>query len=216
MTDAPLDNLGRALTDYKALAQELVDDAPEEKREVAARRLDAVTNGVEAGLLNLRAAVQLSGTAPQRPIGTSQTTSHSERYLGEVSDVQFFNLVKRSLRGNASAGRGVVDEALESYELDDHPETTLDHCVELPSREMSKEYLEIYFSTIHLAYPFLQRPIFTKTHDQLRESSATERPSDLWLAHLCKSSEKAKPRKAIGIIPRLNIIGVRYCLANLP
>ncbi|CAK7222189.1 hypothetical protein SCUCBS95973_004756 [Sporothrix curviconia] len=125
----------------------------------------------------------------------------AERYLGEVSDVRFFNLVDRALADTSSSGTPVTDhpshtiaaldgedEALASYEQDDpSPEAAaahIDAAVELPDPETAERFLDIYFSTIHVAYPFIPRAIFTQAYQVYIASGRETLPNDTWLATL--------------------------------
>lgn len=94
---------------------------------------------------------------------TVSPVNHNERYLGEVSDVQFFNLVKRVLQVQ---GGSYPEQNVDSYEQDDSTETRVNATpgttMELPSPGSAKELMNVYFSTIHIAYPFIPETMFAR------------------------------------------------------
>lgn len=115
--------------------------------------------------------------------------NNCQRYLGEASDVRFFNLVARVLqKPNLLAAQ--ADERMDSYEQDDSMCTTLAPAasrVDMPSLETADMYIDIYFSTIHIAYPVISERAFLKPYRALRESGSIDGVSNSWLAALCKS-----------------------------
>lgn len=127
------------------------------------------------------------GESPTKP--RQRSITNSQRYLGEASDVRFFNLVKRALQDENLSERD--DEGMDSYEQDDADDPAA--CVasvELPSPEIADGYLDMYFSTIHVAYPFIPRLSFMKTYRKVREHGVTEDTDISWLA-LLRTSPKA-------------------------
>ncbi|KIH87472.1 hypothetical protein SPBR_04687 [Sporothrix brasiliensis 5110] len=140
--------------------------------------------------------------APTRNASSTTAARSVERYLGEVSDVRFFNLVDRALAGPRNRSSQVSghlaavihdvatstgandDDALQSYEQDGAA-TNEDTMVEFPDADAAGRYLDIYFSTIHVAYPFLPRALFMKTYERYvgqDPNSAAADISDTWLA----------------------------------
>ncbi|CAK7199514.1 hypothetical protein SEUCBS139899_002194 [Sporothrix eucalyptigena] len=164
-------------------------------------RIDASACEVKTGQLPLpKPGGSGSPTAlHKRPSISTAAPRPVERYLGEVSDVRFFNLVDRALadkNGSASErssdndhqkhGTATGDEALESYEQDDpSPEAAAAHQdveVEFPGTEAAERYFDIYFTTIHIAYPFLPRALFTQSYRTFIASNKQTVPNDTWLA----------------------------------
>jgi hypothetical protein len=105
---------------------------------------------------------------------SSRTRTQSQRYLGEVSDVRFFNFITQRVleHGNSSPG----GEALDSYEQDDSmpPTPIRDVSVDMPPREIAESYFDVYFSTIHIAYPFVSRPVITGVYEQVKREGVSE------------------------------------------
>ncbi|KAF5707185.1 transcriptional activator acu-15 [Fusarium mundagurra] len=132
---------------------------------------DRALSNIDATTLTTRLTTTLtcSDTLPFRP-----QVSQAERYLGKVSDVCFFNLVKRVLQ--AQPGSSDSDQRVDSYEqVDDIASPSVNvmpgRVVELPSREVAKAFADVYFSTVHLAFPFIPQSLFMRSLDQALDSS---------------------------------------------
>lgn len=125
-----------------------------------------------------------SGETPQSQVREHQ--SPYQRYLGEASDVYFFNSVKDLLRH----GPRVQPEKLDSYERD---ESTLKDLSErfpphLPSRDEADRCIEIYFSTIHVAYPFICQQEFRREYVKFWEYTSAKDVCTTWFATFCKTA----------------------------
>jgi hypothetical protein len=81
-----------------------------------------------------------------------------------------------------------TDEHMDSYEQDDPvPQNMVGEVsLELPSPEVADMYIDIYFSTIHIAYPFIPKSTFIRIHNKVRECGVCEDVEISWLALLCK------------------------------
>lgn len=119
---------------------------------------------------------------------TVSPANHNERYLGEVSDVQFFNLVKRMLQ---IQGGSYPEQNVDSYEQDGNTETPGDAItstpMEIPSPANAKELMDVYFSTIHIAYPFIPEAMIARHFSN--DQSLPQKPvfqSTTQVALLCK------------------------------
>ncbi len=111
---------------------------------------------------------------------------HSGRYLGAVSDVHFVHMVRRKILEHSSSDR--VDDAMETYDQEELiPEPSVkDTILNLPSPETAEKYLNVYFATIHIAYPFIPKSTFLQTYQKLRRATGTEEIGLSWLALLCE------------------------------
>ncbi len=124
------------------------------------------------------------------------------RYLGEASDVRFFNLVKRILL--EKHGRQLPEGDLDSYEQDDMaPQNrAVSTSLELPAPNLADEYIDTYFSTIHIAYPFVPRSSFLRIYAKARESGLATGFATSWFAILCTFS----PGLGVSSIPGNNYL----------
>ncbi|EWG55241.1 hypothetical protein FVEG_13272 [Fusarium verticillioides 7600] len=171
-------DLREAIRQYESLLDMVASKLPTpQHREDASSVLacmkaaDRALSNIDATTLTTRLTTTLTGsdTLPFRP-----QASQAERYLGKVSDVCFFNLVKRVLQ--AQPGSSDSDQRVDSYEqVDDiaSPSVNVIPCrvVELPSREAAKAFADVYFSTVHLAFPFIPQSLFMRSLDQALDSS---------------------------------------------
>lgn len=189
------------LIEYQALLRGI---APK----VVALDSDGTTKTIQS--LNCRAGVVLEGLKPysghiqvviqpkivHSPSNTPRTRhEHSPRYLGDVSDVKFFNLVNRVLATSPEQAEG-EDGCMDSYEHDEDQDTgsgsdavpTNGVTVNFPRPEVADAYMDIYFSTIHVAYPFIPKRSFVKSYSELRESKDSDGIDRCRLATLCTCS----------------------------
>lgn len=111
----------------------------------------------------------------------------TERFLGEISDVRFFNLVKQTFLSRL--GSADCNKSVDSYELDgDIPSpSALPHRIaNLPSPENAKKFTEVYFSTVHLAFPFIPQAPFMKSLEQAMDAPEYSSVANATLALICK------------------------------
>lgn len=98
----------------------------------------------------------LSGRPPR-----SNDVDRSPGYLGDVSDVGFRHLIEQFL--TCQGGTSMVQTDLESYSQRDS--------VQLPTLGEAKEYINAYFSTLHIAYPFVPESLFMRDYPRLRDQA---------------------------------------------
>lgn len=135
----------------------------------------------------------------------------AHRYLGEVSDVSFFNSVKGLLQ-NDSLGQSHTGAPLESYEREPTDPTApsvaspVDTSYEanvgglraqwltfgsiLPDRNVADKYIAIYFSTIHIAYPYIDRTQFSEDYEKYWNLDQRSTLSSTSVALICKSQKE--------------------------
>lgn len=107
-------------------------------------------------------------------------TPPDQRYLGHASDVSFFNSIKRLIRASDET------EKLDSYEIEESSVADIASHVapDLPSREMSDRFIQVYFSSIHVAYPFICQQSFLQEYERFWASEQSADVSREWLATL--------------------------------
>ncbi|OAP55148.1 hypothetical protein AYL99_10848 [Fonsecaea erecta] len=183
-----IQKLRQAVRRYDFLIQGLRNSLPEDDRK-------AIDLGVSA--------IQLPSLSPEptNPATTTQSTSSqaspeqdaasalSRRFLGEASDIAFFNTMKQALtlRPEAEPSEGDTSTVqLDSYEQDGALRTAcVDSAAEsLPPRAVADKFLEIYFSTIHLAYPFIWEPVFRQKYEAFWGSDSLQSFRGPWLSVL--------------------------------
>jgi hypothetical protein len=181
---------------HERLLDEILAELPAERRlhvgnvrSCIKEKLDRNASRSPVALEGQPLSLGLNASSPGMVV--SRALDQSQRYLGEVSDVRFFNLVKRVLQTKGGFS-DEVDHEFDSYEqdgdvslspLETHPG------LNLPPREQMDQYINIYFSTIHLAYPFLPETLFRREYERIRATSDALADLDkTWLALLCKLS----------------------------
>lgn len=102
-------------------------------------------------------------------------------YLGQTSDTWVFNIAKEFLHDDEPS-RSPIENAIHSYDRG-APPLHRGMLTELPTREAADAYVDIYFFTIHIAYPFVSRRSFLA---QYEEFWADGKGDDAWLSLLCK------------------------------
>ncbi|KAK5210441.1 hypothetical protein LTR41_004109 [Exophiala xenobiotica] len=147
------------------------------------------------------ASIQLSASNSTRAKGTTMIPSlteqgmvkisqksSSQRYLGEASDIRFFHDIELAYCHSPEPGRqqGRPEARIDSYEQERAP--TQDpgdkSHVLLPDRASADRLVHIYFSTIHIAYPFISEPDFRQTYESFWQSDSLEGFRGPWLSLL--------------------------------
>lgn len=116
--------------------------------------------------------------------------SHSSRrYLGKVSDVSFFNSVRDLLlRGQNGLMDSYERETIDALDVSEGQNDT-----ELPGRASADTFVDIYFTTIHVAYPFIYRKQFLEDYCAFWERPPPSEPSPIFRALLCKPRCLVRP-----------------------
>ncbi|KAH7157361.1 fungal-specific transcription factor domain-containing protein [Dactylonectria estremocensis] len=120
-------------------------------KERAKQALDSIT---------LAAGLDSPASPDNNPSTREAHPCNQHRYLGEVSDVHFFNLVKCFLQ---TQDLSTAEPDFDSYEQEGEVWTASSRSngpTALPSPEKTRQLVEVYFSTIHIAYPFIPQSIF--------------------------------------------------------
>lgn len=182
-----------AIRQYESLLDMVVSKLPtpqhqEDASSVLAcmKAADRALSNIDATTLTTRLTASLTGSDA---LSFRPQASQAERYLGKVSDVCFFNLVKRVLQ--AQPGSLDSDQRVDSYEqVDDIASPSINvmpgRVVELPSREVAKAFADVYFSTVYLAFPFIPQSLFMRSLDQALDSSDDCSLDNTRLALICK------------------------------
>lgn len=180
-TGTGLDKSQQLLVVYQQLVQSLTPQLPRDTRAEVRNCLATVQARVGALVTNHVDSSPSSSadTLTVQPI-------HSRRYLGEISDVHFCNIVKQTAEPDADAHEttGCVD----NYDPEDlaAPRHYSHPLMNLPGRAQVEEDLHTYFSTIHFAYPFVSKPSFMAKLETLQSQGVTSGLTPSWLSLLCQ------------------------------
>jgi hypothetical protein len=118
---------------------------------------------------------------------TTNQSAGKQRYLGEASDLRFFHTIKNILQDQDQTD-GVTENDIQSYDQGiPHLEMQggINH-PELPTKELADSYIDIYFFTIHIAYPFLSKPLFIECYEGFWKGDIEARESSSWLSLMCE------------------------------
>ena len=202
---APGARVWAATAEYEELVREAIRLLPVTERghilscldDLKSRLAGAIPAVLVRGSSSRSASLGLLTPAPSGPAAGSsappaERPRHRQRYLGEVSDVHFFNHVESVLQHQTS-GMSLDDSAdegaMDSYELDDAALPSAPGGIitlELPSSDLADTWLDAYFSTIHIAYPFVQKSTFMRTYGTVSKAGCVEAADRSWAALLCK------------------------------
>ena len=145
-----------------------------------------ITHSLEPEISSATSAVP--GSSPRN--GSRERASKTRRYLGEASDVHFFHMVKQVL-GNRQLSDNMIDHDMQSYDQEElpfgSPNDQRDR-LHLPSRDIADKYIDIYFCTIHVAYPFISKQSFMVHYEKFWKGDFEVGKSSPWLPLLCKFS----------------------------
>lgn len=189
--DAETRKLRHAIDIYDNLIRDLRDGLTERDRRTIDLALASLPVFEYAPIHGAKAALA-SSPSPEEVGSEASISATSRRYLGEASDIRFFRAMKLVLSGNIQYGQqsaGVLDGQVDSYEQQDiQPQcATGQNYSLLPTRANADRFVEIYFSTIHIAYPFISQPDFRRTYESFWESGSLEGFREAWLCLLCKT-----------------------------
>lgn len=113
-----------------------------------------------------------------------------QRYLGEASDIRFFHAVESSFGRQPPSDQQdgpALQEQVDSYEQERiRPGSPEQNQECLPHRTVADNLVNIYFSTIHIAYPFISEPDFRATYENFWQSDSLEGFRGPWLSMLCE------------------------------
>lgn len=193
--------LSRAVQSYEALVQSLRPNLGLSERAEAdlvlegiRKRLPTDSSAMEAGeeltVEGIHQQGQSNSSAMEgspAPSRQTNTPAMSPTYLGKASDIRFFNTIREFMR-----------EEEETSSVDKHPTETYDQShtswmssafarpLKLPTRTSALMYLDIYFSTIHIAYPFLCKPMIFHHWTRILKGNFDKVADHSWLALLSK------------------------------
>jgi hypothetical protein len=125
---------------------------------------------------------------PGSTTGSADESAKQRRYLGEASDLHYFHTIKSILQGGDQPG-AVTETYIQSYDHGIQPAEVEGgvNRSNLPTKELANTYVEIYFSTIHIAYPFVNKPSFTEKYERFWKENTEVKESSSWLSLMCES-----------------------------
>ncbi|ETS79725.1 hypothetical protein PFICI_09578 [Pestalotiopsis fici W106-1] len=174
------DHPSETFVKHRQLMLGLCSKLSQETQEEVKKSLASVENAVRCG---------------SPPCNTCTTTSHealltiprldSRKFVGEISDIHFLNLLMTQLAlpdSQRNESQEYVDtydpeEVATSYRLRD-PMTGMP-----PPHEVAGN-LNTYFSTIHIAYPFVQKFVFMRKVESIQKDASFRGLTPSWFSLL--------------------------------
>lgn len=182
-------DLREAIRQYEILLEDCLSELPPSKREEADQVL-ARMKAADRALSEAKAATS-TANSPQAGMlldlpSPRQTRLETERFLGDVSDVRFFNLIKQVMQSHL--GPTEAKQSTESYEQDDNslsPSFVPNRVAQLPGPDKLTVFTNAYFSTIHLAFPFICQVPFMRSLGEVQTTTNTASIDSTTLALIC-------------------------------
>lgn len=123
--------------------------------------------------------------SPEQLAAVDQHPISVQRYLGEASDIRFFHAIEATF---GQQERDISEAHVDSYEQDGIQLGTSEPgrgC--LPHKTAADKFVNIYFATIHIAYPFISEARFRTTYEKFWQSESLEGFRGPWLSILRES-----------------------------
>ena len=190
--DDEASTLRDALAGYDDLIQALRPNLSESDRRVLDLSLASIH--IPKSASKRKAAVTTAASSETATPATSrllQSPSPSRRFLGEASDIRFVHSMESQFchpSGSDQQMQGVPEGRVHSYEQDVSrtPGPSDPSGGRLPPKSTADDYVDIFFSTIHIAYPFLSEPDFRRQYESFWRSDSLEDFREPWLSLLHK------------------------------
>ena len=211
-----LDAFNQMTQSYESLIQDL-------RGKLDGSNQTALDEGLSSIRQQRQRFVDVNSEGEQRlpQLCTVNTTHEDDRdiesftYVGKVSDVHFIHTARRCMQGHGTSAveneREDDGMARQSYSRTFNGDNLAgwSHALLLPSRDEAVRFLDIYLSTIHLAYPFLCRQTTLDEFDHLwtdRHKDPEYRP---WIALF----SKFVPPKRKNYLPVANVFHAGFIFA---
>ena len=150
----------QAIKSYDALVQSVRPKLVESDRAAVDLTLECIRRQLPKDAL--------CGVAASSASAPSAETARDPAYFGPASDIRYFNIVRNHMLVQETP-HTTDGEDPQSYDQSDSPNplSSMAQPLQLPAKATALTYLDIYFSTIHVAYPFLSRSMLLHQLDKL-------------------------------------------------
>lgn len=163
---------------YEALVTNLKERLDERQRS----EIEASHAYIQSHLpLRFSSSTESRASEPSLPI--------TNTYVGTASDTHFFNTIKHAMSANLETFKYRTPDT-ERY---DQPDSLrgiprIRKPLKLPSAKLCHQYLSIFFSTIHCAFPFLSRATVEERLERISAEGASDTDPS-WTAQLSISPQ---------------------------
>ena len=182
-----------AIQSYDRIIKNVRMELPEDSRAAVDLALSYIRLRFPAEEIGLRLPDNSPSTTvlPEhyQQIASVERNVNRQRYLGEASDVRFFHSIRQILRdedfpvGQAESDMQSYDQGVINLERRDSHDIYTD----LPTRELADTYVDIYFFTIHIAYPFICKSTFMALYERFWKGHLEVAENSSWLPLMCES-----------------------------
>ncbi|KAI1152510.1 fungal-specific transcription factor domain-containing protein [Nemania diffusa] len=183
---------------HTVTASEMLEKYQQLVSSVCAGLPDSVLSQVHASLdfIQTQACAQIALPVDECTPPSPRDAAHSPRtqglgYLGETSDVRFVNnLIRTTHSPDDFSGRDARDSTAEELANYDSEQLVSNRPLSDPlaylpcSKDTALDYLENYFTTIHIAYPFVRRRVLISKFETLLNTELHSLQSHSWLSLL--------------------------------
>lgn len=175
----------RTLQSYEALVQEVRATLDSSRQAILDTHLSRIHRQAPVGMIDHRPPHSRAVSAPH-----VNTIVESPTYVGKVSDVHFIHTVQQCIRGRDLLDH--EDSASQTYGQTRISESlaALSHPLLIPPRKEATHFLEIYLSTIHIAYPFLCKQTILEEFECLWTEDCLKPENRPWLALFSKDPDE--------------------------
>jgi hypothetical protein len=181
-------SLRSVIQSYDKLIDSVRSDLPESTRTAVDSALSHIRLRLPVDMTSFKMPYNTAAGATFSQHRSADYSTHNPRYIGEASDVHFFHTIERIFRdkdqsgGSAANDTQSYDRGILHLEAHDGRESQTD----LPTKSLADTYIEIYFFTIHIAYPFVNKPSFMTRYERFWNGDIDIAETPSWLPLLCK------------------------------
>lgn len=112
-------------------------------------------------------------------------TASSPTYVGKASDIHFIQSIRQCVHGLGTAEEVPAQNYSQTYVSESL--AALTHPLLFPSQTEADQHLDVYLSTIHIAYPFISKPILLDAFERFQKGEVHELEFRPWLAIFSKA-----------------------------
>ena len=112
-------------------------------------------------------------------------TASSPTYVGKASDIHFIQSIRQCVHGPGADEEVPAQNYSQTYLSGSL--SALTHPLLCPSPAEADQYLDVYLSTIHIAYPFVSKSILLDAFQQFQNGAVHEPEFRPWIAIFSKT-----------------------------
>ncbi|OJJ45048.1 hypothetical protein ASPZODRAFT_134476 [Penicilliopsis zonata CBS 506.65] len=138
--------------------------------------LDSIQQGaLDEGLRNIRRLASRGVRVQSTSRLEEETTASSPTYVGKASEVHFIHSIRQCVHGTDTSNTGDGIQA-QSYSQTDVTDGLADlrYPLLVPSNTEAAQFLDVYLSTIHIAYPFPSKAILYEAFERFQNGDVQE------------------------------------------